>query len=97
MRMFTLTFPHLMFSSSFTYHLLPILQDCTVYETENKILHVVSFCFKMSDLYLNINCDSTHLPSLDTSHTSLQSIMFKITEVMTFCAKYLIIFSEKVK
>lgn len=58
--MFTLTFPHLMFSSSFVYHLLPILQDCTVYETENKILHVVSFCFKMSDLYLNINCNSTH-------------------------------------
>lgn len=24
---------------------LLILQDCTVYETENKILHVVSFCF----------------------------------------------------
>lgn len=62
--MFTLTSPHLMFSSSFAYHLLPVLQDCTVYETENKILHVVSFCFKMSDLYLDINYDSNLLACL---------------------------------
>lgn len=55
-------FLQLMFSSSlpFICHFL-VLQDCTVYETENKILHVVSFCLKMSNSYKNINNDSQFL------------------------------------